>query len=129
MLIRLSREKLTASASITQCWDKQNKLGVLLVSTTCPPRRALPKKLTLFTSRGLQKSAMSSFGQIFSRDTQAIFYNWKPSPVQRMLDFDFLCGKLLIPLSGAGRPQALTMPTFHFRVDRTIVVLSAQGLA
>ena len=35
---------------------------------------------------------MSSFGQIFSKDTQAIFYNWKPSPVQRMLDFDFLCG-------------------------------------
>ena len=36
---------------------------------------------------------MSSFGQIFGRDTQAIFYNWKPSPVQRMLDFDFLCGR------------------------------------
>lgn len=36
---------------------------------------------------------MSAFGQIFSRDTQAIFYNWKAGPVQRMLDFDFLCGK------------------------------------
>lgn len=36
---------------------------------------------------------MSAFGQIFSRDTQAVFYNWKPGPVQRMLDFDFLCGK------------------------------------
>lgn len=36
---------------------------------------------------------MSAFGQIFGRDTQAIFYNWKPSPVQRMLDFDFLCGE------------------------------------
>lgn len=33
-----------------------------------------------------------AFGQIFSRDTQAIFFNWKPNPVQRMLDFDFLCG-------------------------------------
>ena len=32
------------------------------------------------------------FGQIFSKETQAIFYNWKPNPVQRMLDFDFLCG-------------------------------------
>ncbi|KAK9803247.1 hypothetical protein WJX73_009672 [Symbiochloris irregularis] len=32
-------------------------------------------------------------GQIFSRDTQAIFYNWKPNPVQRMLDFDYLCGR------------------------------------
>ena len=35
---------------------------------------------------------MASFGQIFSATTQAIFYNWKPNPVQRMLDFDFLCG-------------------------------------
>jgi ATP citrate (pro-S)-lyase len=30
-------------------------------------------------------------GHLFSRDTQAIFYNYKPSPVQRMLDFDYLC--------------------------------------
>lgn len=36
--------------------------------------------------------SVSQIGQIFSRDTQAIFYNWKPNPVQRMLDFDFLCG-------------------------------------
>ncbi|BDA50082.1 ATP-citrate synthase beta chain protein 1 [Coccomyxa sp. Obi] len=36
---------------------------------------------------------MGSFGQIFSKDTQAIFYNWKANPVQRMLDFDFLCGR------------------------------------
>lgn len=35
----------------------------------------------------------SGFGQIFSKHTQAIFYNWKQNPVQRMLDFDFLCGK------------------------------------
>lgn len=31
-------------------------------------------------------------GQIFSKDTQALFYNYKPGPVQRMLDFDYLCG-------------------------------------
>lgn len=37
-------------------------------------------------------SAMST-GQLFSRTTQALFYNYKQSPVQRMLDFDFLCGK------------------------------------
>ena len=35
----------------------------------------------------------SGFGQIFSKHTQAIFYNWKQNPVQRMLDFDFLCGE------------------------------------
>lgn len=28
---------------------------------------------------------------LFSRDTQAIFYNYKPAPVQRMLDFDYMC--------------------------------------
>lgn len=32
-------------------------------------------------------------GQLFSKETQAIFYNWKEKPVQRMLDFDFLCGR------------------------------------
>ncbi|KAL3338009.1 hypothetical protein AABB24_030266 [Solanum stoloniferum] len=30
-------------------------------------------------------------GQLFSRTTQALFYNYKQLPVQRMLDFDFLC--------------------------------------
>ncbi|CAN6933342.1 unnamed protein product, partial [Brassica oleracea] len=34
-------------------------------------------------------------GQLFSRTTQALFYNYKQLPVQRMLDFDFLCGKHL----------------------------------
>ncbi|GMH32501.1 hypothetical protein BSKO_00335 [Bryopsis sp. KO-2023] len=36
---------------------------------------------------------VSGLGQIFSKDTQAIFFNWKQKPVQRMLDFDFLCGR------------------------------------
>lgn len=31
-------------------------------------------------------------GQIFSRDTQAIFYNWKPA-AQRMLDADYVFGE------------------------------------
>lgn len=31
-------------------------------------------------------------GQLFSRNTQALFYNYKQLPIQRMLDFDFLCG-------------------------------------
>ena len=39
---------------------------------------------------------MVAFGQIFSPDTQAIFFNWKANPVQRMLDFDFLCGMLFL---------------------------------
>ncbi|KAI8471432.1 MAG: citrate synthase-like protein [Monoraphidium minutum] len=35
----------------------------------------------------------SSLGQLFSKDTQSIFFNFKQKPVQRMLDFDFLCGR------------------------------------
>eukprot|EP00898_Chlorokybus_atmophyticus_P001295 jgi/Chlat1/2166/Chrsp17S00189 len=30
-------------------------------------------------------------GQIFSRTSQALFYNFKANPVQRMLDFDYCC--------------------------------------
>jgi hypothetical protein len=32
-------------------------------------------------------------GQLFSKETQAIFFNYKEKPVQRMLDFDFVCGR------------------------------------
>ena len=39
---------------------------------------------------------MVKHGQIFSPDTQAVFYNWKQKPIQRMLDFDYLCGKQFI---------------------------------
>lgn len=40
-------------------------------------------------------------GQLFSRTTQALFYNYKQLPIQRMLDFDFLCGvyQILILIS------------------------------
>ncbi|XP_054820159.1 ATP-citrate synthase beta chain protein 1-like [Prosopis cineraria] len=32
-------------------------------------------------------------GQLFSRSTQALLYNYKQLPIQSMLDFDFLCGR------------------------------------
>ena len=32
-------------------------------------------------------------GHLFTRDTRAIVYNMKPAPIQRMLDFDYLCGR------------------------------------
>lgn len=35
----------------------------------------------------------TQIGQLFSKNTQAIFFNYKQKPVQRMLDFDFLCGE------------------------------------
>jgi ATP citrate (pro-S)-lyase len=43
-------------------------------------------------------------GQLFSRTTQALFYNYKQSPVQRMLDFDFLCGRELPSVAGVINP-------------------------
>nr|APT69332.1 ATP-citrate lyase large subunit [Dunaliella tertiolecta]APT69334.1 ATP-citrate lyase large subunit [Dunaliella tertiolecta] len=32
-------------------------------------------------------------GRLFSNATQAIFYNLKEKPIQRMLDFDYVCGR------------------------------------
>ena len=49
-------------------------------------------------------------GQIFSKETQAIFYNWKPNPVQRMLDFDFVAGRARLAAWSVLRPQALQGP-------------------
>jgi len=31
--------------------------------------------------------------RLFSKDTQALIFNFKPNPVQRMLDFDYICQK------------------------------------
>lgn len=38
-------------------------------------------------------SATARAGALFSPDTTAIFYNYKRNPVQRMIDFDFICGR------------------------------------
>ncbi|EFJ33298.1 hypothetical protein SELMODRAFT_270523 [Selaginella moellendorffii] len=43
-------------------------------------------------------------GQLFSRSTQALFYNFKQSPIQRMLDFDFLCARELPSVAGIVNP-------------------------
>lgn len=48
--------------------------------------------LNLCVNRGLSEGTMAT-GQLFSKATQALFYNYKQLPIQRMLDFDFLCGK------------------------------------
>lgn len=40
-----------------------------------------------------QSSKPPSDGALFSRETTAIFYNYKPNPVQRMLDFDYICAR------------------------------------
>ena len=52
------------------------------------------------------------WARFFSRETQAIFYNWKANPVQRMLDFDFVAGApaglrpSLVRQLGCGRPAS-----------------------
>ncbi|KAM3349076.1 hypothetical protein ACQJBY_022311 [Aegilops geniculata] len=43
-------------------------------------------------------------GQIFSKTTQALFYNYKQLPIQRMLDFDFLCGRETPSVAGIINP-------------------------
>ncbi|KAI5073316.1 hypothetical protein GOP47_0011329 [Adiantum capillus-veneris] len=43
-------------------------------------------------------------GQLFSKQTQALFYNYKQLPIQRMLDFDFLCGRETPSVAGVINP-------------------------
>lgn len=38
-------------------------------------------------------SAAANAGALFSRNSTAIFYNYKQNPIQRMLDFDFICAR------------------------------------
>ncbi|KAM3330372.1 hypothetical protein ACQJBY_026958 [Aegilops geniculata] len=45
-----------------------------------------------------------AMGQIFSKTTQALFYNYKQLPIQRMLDFDFLCGRETPSVAGIINP-------------------------
>lgn len=40
-----------------------------------------------------QISSASQAEGLFSRETTAIFYNYKRNPIQRMLDFDFICAR------------------------------------
>lgn len=43
-------------------------------------------------------------GQLFSPTTQALFYNYKQNPIQRMLDFDYLCGRKTPSVAGVIQP-------------------------
>lgn len=58
-----------------------------------------------FQEKAAERSAGAmATGQLFSRSTQALFYNYKQSPVQRMLDFDFLCGRETPSVAGVINP-------------------------
>nr|GEW72533.1 ATP-citrate synthase beta chain protein 2 [Tanacetum cinerariifolium] len=45
-------------------------------------------------------------GQLFSRTTQALFYNYKQLPIQQMLDFDLLCRRETPSVAGIINPGA-----------------------
>lgn len=51
-------------------------------------------------------SAAADAGALFSRETTAIFYNYKRNPIQRMLDFDFICGRPRPSVSAIVSPGA-----------------------
>lgn len=64
---------------------------------------------------------MVNLGQIFSKDTQAIFYNWKPLPVQRMLDFDYLCGRTTPSVACVVHPGAHGFQKLFFGLEETAI--------
>jgi len=43
------------------------------------------------SSTNASSSSNNNETRLFSKTTTAIFYNYKPQPIQRMLDFDYLC--------------------------------------
>ncbi|CDF32141.1 ATP citrate lyase [Chondrus crispus] len=47
----------------------------------------------MVASTMMSTSAAAEAGALFSRKTTAIFYNYKKNPIQRMLDFDFICAR------------------------------------
>ncbi|ONL99856.1 hypothetical protein ZEAMMB73_Zm00001d029927 [Zea mays] len=49
-------------------------------------------------------------GQLFSKTTQALFYNYKQLPIQQMLDLDFLC---VLKLSTVHTQQLMYLSTLH----------------
>ncbi|GJD07273.1 ATP-citrate synthase beta chain protein 1 [Galdieria sulphuraria] len=44
--------------------------------------------------------------QLFSKETQAIFFNYKPQPIQRMLDFDYVCKRKNPSVAAIVHPQS-----------------------
>ncbi|URD83824.1 nodal modulator [Musa troglodytarum] len=82
-------------------WDQAQSPNTLL-----SPRVIASPGWLLVRCRGCLFLAFSHMatGQIFSRNTQALFYNYKQLPIQRMLDFDFLCGRETPSVAGIINP-------------------------
>ncbi|KAG9457837.1 hypothetical protein H6P81_002345 [Aristolochia fimbriata] len=88
--------------------------SLVRVSPTDFIERALPTAPRLINGKNrVPDSGLHCFtankmatGQLFSRNTQALFYNYKQLPIQRMLDFDFLCGREIPSVAGIINPGA-----------------------
>ncbi|KAG2283973.1 hypothetical protein Bca52824_055193 [Brassica carinata] len=64
-------------------------------------------------------------GQLFSRTTQALFYNYKQLPIQRTLDFDFLCGRETPSVAGIINPGSEGFQKFFFGQEEIAIPLHA----
>ncbi|XVE65509.1 hypothetical protein DITRI_Ditri08aG0005500 [Diplodiscus trichospermus] len=64
-------------------------------------------------------------GQLFSRTTQALFYNYKQLPIQRMLDFDFLCGRETPSVAGIINPGAEGFQKLFFGQEEIAIPVHA----
>ncbi|KAF2598301.1 hypothetical protein F2Q68_00012052 [Brassica cretica] len=64
-------------------------------------------------------------GQLFSRTTQALFYNYKQLPIQRMLDFDFLCGRETPSVAGIINPGSEGFQKFFFGQEEIAIPVHA----
>jgi len=63
-------------------------------------------------------------GHLFSRTSQAIFYNWKTDPVQSMLDFDYICQRELPSIAALVSPGTTKGNTkLFFGTDELFVPL------
>ncbi|XP_030539955.1 ATP-citrate synthase beta chain protein 2 [Rhodamnia argentea] len=60
-------------------------------------------------------------GQLFSRTTQALFYNYKQLPIQRMLDFDFLCGRETPSVAGIINPGSEGFQKLFFGLEEIAI--------
>lgn len=60
----------------------------------------------MVASTASPNSAAADAGALFSRDSTAIFYNFKRNPIQRMLDFDFICARKVPSVAAIVSPGA-----------------------
>uniref|UniRef100_A0A0D3AX21 CoA-binding domain-containing protein n=1 Tax=Brassica oleracea var. oleracea TaxID=109376 RepID=A0A0D3AX21_BRAOL len=64
-------------------------------------------------------------GQLCSRTTQALFYNYKQLPIQRVIDFDFLCGRETPSVAGIINPGSEGFQKFFFGQEEIAIPVHA----